>query len=207
MHCHSAPTNDSRERRHEGYIGRKWLPVLGERRALAIALGAEGLSMLFYGLAPFGWLVFPIIVLGSVGGLAHPAMQGLMSRNVGEDEQGWIQGAFTGLSSLAGVIAPPVLTAIFGFFIADERPLKIPGAAFFFSVLLAAGALVVALGLDAHEDDPFRGMAISTGGFARIGALLGALRLPTVLVQEGGYLSASLGDNLASFLAGFRNRD
>jgi len=70
----------------------------------------------------------------------------------------------------------------------------------------APDALVIALGLDAHEDDPFRGMAISTGGFGRIGRHLGALRLPTVLVQEGGYLSASLGKNLSSFLTGFRTR-
>ncbi len=66
------------------------------------------------------------------------------------------------------------------------------------------GALVVALGLDAHEDDPFQGLAITTGGFSRIGARLGATGLPTVLVQEGGYLSDALGPNLSSFLQGFR---
>jgi acetoin utilization deacetylase AcuC-like enzyme len=66
------------------------------------------------------------------------------------------------------------------------------------------GCLVVALGLDAHEADPFRGMAITTAGFGRIGRLLGHLGLPTVLVQEGGYLNESLADNLKSFLDGFR---
>ena len=63
---------------------------------------------------------------------------------------------------------------------------------------------MVALGLDGHEDDPLKGFAITTRGFAQIGARLGALRLPTVLVQEGGYLSAALGPNLSSFLAAFR---
>lgn len=66
------------------------------------------------------------------------------------------------------------------------------------------GALIVALGLDAHEDDPFKGMAITTKGFERIGARLAAMGMPTVLVQEGGYLSDALGDNLASFLTGFK---
>lgn len=64
-------------------------------------------------------------------------------------------------------------------------------------------ALVVALGLDAFEGDPLRGLAITTPGFARIGEQIAALKLPTVLVQEGGYLSAELGDNLSSFLQGF----
>ena len=67
----------------------------------------------------------------------------------------------------------------------------------------APGALVVALGLDAFEGDPFGGLAVSTPGFAEIGRRLAALGLPTVIVQEGGYLCDALGDNLASFLAGF----
>jgi len=67
----------------------------------------------------------------------------------------------------------------------------------------APDALVVALGLDAHEDDPLAGLAVTTPGFARMGEALGALRLPTVLVQEGGYLTDALGDNLTSFLEGF----
>jgi acetoin utilization deacetylase AcuC-like enzyme len=65
------------------------------------------------------------------------------------------------------------------------------------------GALVVALGLDAHEDDPFQGLAISTDGFRRIAERIGQMRLPTVLVQEGGYMSDTLGANLSSCLNGF----
>lgn len=64
-------------------------------------------------------------------------------------------------------------------------------------------ALVVALGLDAFEKDPFGGLSVSTSGFARIAEAIGALRLPTVIVQEGGYLCDELGDNLKSFLTGF----
>lgn len=67
----------------------------------------------------------------------------------------------------------------------------------------APGALVVALGLDAFEGDPFGGLSVTTGGFGQIAARLARLRLPTVIVQEGGYLCDALGDNLAAFLAGF----
>ena len=65
-----------------------------------------------------------------------------------------------------------------------------------------ADVVVVALGLDAHEDDPLRGLAITTPGFARIGAAIAATGLPLVLVQEGGYLSDALGGNLTAFLQG-----
>jgi len=67
----------------------------------------------------------------------------------------------------------------------------------------APEALVVALGLDPFEGDPFGGLSVTTPGFARIGAAIAALRLPTVIVQEGGYLCDALGDNLTSFLGGY----
>jgi acetoin utilization deacetylase AcuC-like enzyme len=64
----------------------------------------------------------------------------------------------------------------------------------------APDALVVALGLDASKHDPFAYFQITQSGFARIGARLASLHLPTVLVQEGGYLAPELGENLRSFL-------
>lgn len=63
--------------------------------------------------------------------------------------------------------------------------------------------LLVSLGLDASEDDPLGVLKITTDGFRRIAAEIEVLKLPTVLVQEGGYLSPSLGANAASFLSAF----
>lgn len=63
--------------------------------------------------------------------------------------------------------------------------------------------LVVALGLDAFEGDPLAGLRVTTRGFGRIAAAIATLRMPTVLIQEGGYLCDALGANLASFLEGF----
>ncbi len=69
----------------------------------------------------------------------------------------------------------------------------------------APDAIVVALGLDGYEGDPFGGLSISTDGFAKIGAKVAALGKPTVLVQEGGYLCDELGLNLENFLDGYTN--
>ena len=68
----------------------------------------------------------------------------------------------------------------------------------------APDVVVVALGLDAYEGDPFGGLAVTTPGFGRIAEAAAGLGLPTVIVQEGGYLCPELGDNLASFLGAFR---
>lgn len=62
--------------------------------------------------------------------------------------------------------------------------------------------LVLAAGLDIAVDDPFKGFAIETPEFATIGKMIAQLRFPTLVVQEGGYPSPSLGLNLASLLKG-----
>lgn len=50
-----------------------------------------------------------------------------------------------------------------------------------------ADALVLSAGWDAHIDDPLSRLKVTTEGFARIGELWGGVKLPTVIVQEGGY--------------------
>ena len=67
----------------------------------------------------------------------------------------------------------------------------------------APKALLVSLGLDAQENDPLGILKVTTGGFGRIGRAIAALGLPTVIVQEGGYICPELGDNLAAFFDGF----
>lgn len=65
-----------------------------------------------------------------------------------------------------------------------------------------ADTLVIAAGLDIAVDDPFQGFAIATPEFQMIGRQIAGLRLPMLIVQEGGYPSPSLGNNLASLLKG-----
>lgn len=67
-----------------------------------------------------------------------------------------------------------------------------------------AEALVVSLGFDMAADDPLAGVAVHAKGFGQMAARLAAMSLPTVLVQEGGYLGPSLDDNAQSFLTSFR---
>ncbi|HYZ21546.1 MAG TPA: histone deacetylase family protein [Rhodopila sp.] len=63
-------------------------------------------------------------------------------------------------------------------------------------------ALIVSAGFDAQAGDPAADMAVDADGFAAIGRQIAALELPTVLIQEGGYLVERLGANLTSFLDG-----
>lgn len=62
--------------------------------------------------------------------------------------------------------------------------------------------LIVSLGFDTLAGDPHGGMRLSPGSFRPIAASLAALRRPVLLVQEGGYLSGSLGPALLALLEG-----
>ncbi|QIE47133.1 histone deacetylase family protein [Pseudohalocynthiibacter aestuariivivens] len=66
-----------------------------------------------------------------------------------------------------------------------------------------ADVIVVALGLDASIDDPFQGFAVTQDGFARIGDTFAKTGLPVLFVQEGGYISDTLGANLTRTLEGY----
>ncbi|MCU1397659.1 MAG: hypothetical protein JWN62_768 [Acidimicrobiales bacterium] len=62
--------------------------------------------------------------------------------------------------------------------------------------------VIVSLGLDTFFSDPICDLALTADGFERCGAAVAELGLPTVVVQEGGYDVAALGDNVKRWLVG-----
>ena len=58
-------------------------------------------------------------------------------------------------------------------------------------------------GFDAHERDPLSVLKVTNDGYRRIGGAVAGLKLPTVLVQEGGYNLDLLGANVVAFIGGF----
>ncbi len=62
--------------------------------------------------------------------------------------------------------------------------------------------LVVCLGLDTALRDPTGTFSLRAADFERNGELIGALGLPTLVVQEGGYDTRQLGDHARRFVTG-----
>jgi len=62
--------------------------------------------------------------------------------------------------------------------------------------------LVVALGLDTAKGDPTGSFSLMSKDFRENGRLIGALKLPTLVVQEGGYKTQTLGRNARHFFTG-----
>jgi len=84
----------------------------------------------------------------------------------------------------------------------DDHYLKVLDEALVQISMFGADVIVVALGLDAYEKDPLQGLCLTTAGFQRVANHIAGCGKPLLLVQEGGYLSHELADNLTSFLSG-----
>ncbi len=64
-------------------------------------------------------------------------------------------------------------------------------------------ALVVSLGVDTFEHDPISFFKLTSDDFTRYGATIGALKLPTLFIMEGGYAVEEIGINTVNVLQGY----
>ena len=62
--------------------------------------------------------------------------------------------------------------------------------------------VVLSLGLDTAKADPTGTWALRAEDFRRNGEMISALKLPTLIVQEGGYRTRTLGINARHFFEG-----
>ncbi|MFK7600754.1 TCR/Tet family MFS transporter [Deinococcus sp. SM5_A1] len=114
---------------------------LGERRTILLGLALSTAEFLILSVARSSPVLYVSLVVGAGGGLAQPAIQGLISRQVSETEQGRVQGAITSLTSLVGVVGPIVATAVFAYFNGGGASVRVPGAAFIMGAALSLAGL------------------------------------------------------------------
>ncbi len=67
-----------------------------------------------------------------------------------------------------------------------------------------ADVVIVALGYDAHKDDPIGVLKLDAADFGTIASKVKGFGLPTLVVQEGGYAIEAIGECLDAFLGGFK---
>jgi DHA1 family tetracycline resistance protein-like MFS transporter len=130
----------------QGGLVRPVVARFGEARTLVGALVVATVSMILFGLATEGWMMYTVTAFYCLGlGLSGPAMQGLMSRAVPADEQGLLQGALASVSTGATIVGPLLAASLFGYFVGPTAPIVLPGAPFFLGGVLFLVSLAVAL--------------------------------------------------------------
>ncbi len=124
-------------------VGRvvRWL---GERRALLCSLACGAVGFAVYGYAWQGWMFLIGLPISALWAISAPATQALVTRQVGPDAQGRLQGALMSLTSLAGIVGPPLFAGSFGWFVGGSSPVRLAGAPFYIAGALLLLAVVVA---------------------------------------------------------------
>ena len=112
---------------------------IGERRAVLYGLVWAVVTFLGYGLATAGWMLLVFIVIGSISGVAGPAIQSLVAGSVPPEDQGKVQGGIQSLMSLTSIAAPLIFTAgLFSYFTSASAPIQLPGAPFLLGAVMYA---------------------------------------------------------------------
>lgn len=136
----------------QGGIIRWAIPKFGQEKSLYVGLTLYSIGFLLFAFAPSGIFMFAFIVPYSLGGIANPALQSIISSYASGNEQGEVQGALTSLMSATTIFAPPLMTSIFSYFTAKNATFHFPGAPFLLcSVLILISVILAKKGLTAHH--------------------------------------------------------
>jgi DHA1 family tetracycline resistance protein-like MFS transporter len=120
----------------QGFLIRKIIPRLGQVKSIYLGMSFSALGLLLFGLASESWMMFAFLIPYCLGGIAGPSIQGVISSQVPDNEQGELQGALTSLMSLCGVFGPLLMTNLFAFATAKNSTFHVPGAPFFLASCL-----------------------------------------------------------------------
>jgi DHA1 family tetracycline resistance protein-like MFS transporter len=123
----------------QGVLVRVIIPKLGQARSVYTGLGFNAIGLALYAIASKTWMMFAFTIVYCLGGIAGPALQGIISGQVPPNEQGELQGALTSLASLTSIAGPLLMANVFSWFTSPKAPVYLPGAA----MLLGSGLVVV----------------------------------------------------------------
>ena len=128
----------------QGGLIRIIIPKLGQARSVYVGLGFNALGFVLFALATESWMMFAFTVVYCMGGIAGPALQGIISTQVPANEQGELQGALTSLMSATACIGPVLMSNTFAYFTNSHTPIYLPGAPMLLGAVLTITATLMA---------------------------------------------------------------
>ena len=136
----------------QGGLIRTVIAKIGSERAAYVGLIFAVLGYIGYAVAPNGLTIYIFLAVASLAGLAHPSISAIITTAVPANAQGELQGALSSLGGIAAIIAPILMTYVFGYFTAPAAPVHFAGAPFILSAFfeLIAIALLARVIRQAH---------------------------------------------------------
>ncbi len=115
--------------------------VFGPIRSVYVGIVMYMIGLALFAFVSQSWMAYLFTLVYSLGGIAPPSLQGIISSKIPANEQGELQGMMTALTSVSTILSPLIMTNLFYLFTKENTPLYFPGAAF------AVAAIIVGVGL------------------------------------------------------------
>lgn len=123
----------------------RWLnPKIGQKNAVYLGIAFYTLGLALFAFATQSWMMFVFLVPYCLGGIAGPALQGIISSQVPPNGQGELQGGISSLMSVTSIIGPLMMNNLFYYFSNRDAPVFFPGAPFLAGAILTLFALIFA---------------------------------------------------------------
>ena len=129
----------------QGGLIRIIIPKFGKVNSLYLGMSFYIIGLILFTIADESWMVFAFAIPLSLGGLCGPALQGIMTNQIPDNEQGEFQGGITSLISLTSIIGPLLMTNLFSLFTSNKNLIYFPGAPFLMAAILSVFGLLVAV--------------------------------------------------------------
>jgi DHA1 family tetracycline resistance protein-like MFS transporter len=120
----------------QGGLIRVIIPKIGQKNTVFVGLAMYAIGFVLFALATKGWMMFVFLVPYCLGGIAMPAIQGIVSTKIPANEQGELQGVMTSL-----------MTWLFHYFTSPASGIYFPGAPFIMGAVLT----MVSIGIAANS--------------------------------------------------------
>ena len=127
----------------QGVLVRPAIKIWGEKKTIIIGFCFELSAMVTFAFLTNGKILVILIPLASLGVLAQPAIQAILSKSVGDDRQGAIQGVTSSLNAMSMVIAPLTMTWVLAVFSDKTAKYYFPGMPFLLSALMVLLCLFI----------------------------------------------------------------
>jgi DHA1 family tetracycline resistance protein-like MFS transporter len=131
----------------QGGLVRPVVKAIGEKRAMLLGLVAGALGFALYGFAETGLVFILTVPVMALWGFAQPSVSALMTREVGPEEQGRLQGVSASLNGLSGMVGPWAFAWSFAYAVDPANGLGLPGLPFLAAAVLMLAAILIGLGI------------------------------------------------------------
>jgi len=128
----------------QGFLVGRAVEWFGKRKVVTFGFMLWTLGMFLFSQASEPWMLYAFLIPYALGGVAGPTVQGIISNQVSEKEQGNLQGSITGLVSVTAIFGQLIFAPIFYFFVRPETTFYFPGASFALAAVLLLVSFMLA---------------------------------------------------------------